>query len=78
MTYHSTWQWKGFIQEKKQFKFSVGLTKSFSGIDRCYNKAIKDEGITEDYKILIIVLIKVGGKVAGQRKERKIVHSRLR
>ena len=26
MTYHSTWQWKGFIQEKKQFKFSAGLT----------------------------------------------------
>ena len=26
----------------------------FSGIDKCYNKAIKDEGITEDYKILII------------------------
>ena len=45
----------------------------FSGIDRCYNKAIKDEGITEDYKILIIVLIKVGGEVAG--KEMRIVRS---
>ena len=43
----------------------------FSGIDRCYNKAIKDEGITEDYKI--IVLIKVGGEVAG--KEMRIVRS---
>ena len=47
----------------------------FSGIDSCYNKAIKDEGITEDYKILTIFLTKVGGEVAGQRKERKTVHS---
>ena len=47
----------------------------FSGIDRCYNKAIKDESITEDYKILIIFFTKVGGDVAGQRKEKKIVHS---
>ena len=68
MTYHSTWQWKGFIQEKKTIQI-------FSGIDRCYNKAIKDEGITEDYKILIIFLTKVGGFVAGQREEKKIVHS---
>ena len=46
-------------------------TFQISGIDRCYNKAIKDEGITEDYKILIIFLIKVGGEVAGQRKKGK-------
>ena len=46
----------------------------FSGIDRCYNLAIK-EGIAEDYKILIIFMRKVGGEVAGQRKEKKIVHS---
>ena len=45
----------------------------FSGIDRCYNKAIKDEGITEDYKVLIIFLRLVVRSPDSEKKGKQFI-----